>query len=41
MDDGSMRMFRGYRIQHNNTNGPYGGIQAYQSVDLAEVSPRQ
>ena len=38
MDDGSIRVFRGYRIQHNNTNGPYkGGIRFHQSVDLAEV----
>ena len=38
MDDGSIRMFRGYRIQHNNTNGPYkGGIRFHQSVDVAEV----
>jgi len=38
MDDGSTRMFRGYRIQHNNTNGPYkGGIRFHQSVDVAEV----
>jgi glutamate dehydrogenase (NAD(P)+) len=38
MDDGSMRLFRGYRIQHNNTNGPYkGGIRYHESVNLAEV----
>lgn len=38
MDDGTIKMFRGYRIQHNNTNGPYkGGIRFHQSVDLAEV----
>jgi glutamate dehydrogenase (NAD(P)+) len=38
MDDGTIRMFRGYRIQHNNTNGPYkGGIRYHELVDLAEV----
>ncbi|HET6347918.1 MAG TPA: Glu/Leu/Phe/Val dehydrogenase [Candidatus Krumholzibacteria bacterium] len=38
MDNGTIRMFRGYRIQHNNTNGPYkGGIRFHESVDLAEV----
>jgi glutamate dehydrogenase (NAD(P)+) len=38
MDDGSIKVFRGYRIQHNNTNGPYkGGIRFHLSVDLAEV----
>src|SRR6188474_693862 len=38
LDDGSIKVFRGYRIQHNNTNGPYkGGIRFHQSVDLAEV----
>ncbi len=38
MDDGSYRLFKGYRIQHNNTNGPYkGGIRYHESVNLAEV----
>jgi glutamate dehydrogenase (NAD(P)+) len=28
LDDGTYRLFKGYRIQHNNTNGPYkGGIR--------------
>lgn len=38
MDDGSYEVFRGYRIQHNNTLGPYkGGIRYHPSVDLDEV----
>ena len=38
LDDGSYRLFKGYRIQHNNTNGPYkGGIRFHESVNLAEV----
>jgi glutamate dehydrogenase (NAD(P)+) len=38
MDDGSYRLLKGYRIQHNNTMGPYkGGIRYHESVNLAEV----
>jgi len=38
MDDGRWRMFRGYRIQHNNVLGPYkGGIRFHPDVDLDEV----
>jgi len=38
LDDGTYRLFKGYRIQHNNTNGPYkGGIRFHESVNLAEV----
>jgi len=38
MDDGSYRLLKGYRIQHNNTMGPYkGGIRFHESVNLAEV----
>ena len=38
LDDGTYRLFKGYRIQHNNTNGPYkGGIRYHESVNLAEV----
>ncbi len=38
MDDGTWRMFRGYRIQHNNLLGPYkGGIRFHPDVDLDEV----
>lgn len=38
MDDGTYRRFKGYRIQHNNANGPYkGGIRYHESVNLEEV----
>jgi glutamate dehydrogenase (NAD(P)+) len=38
MDDGDFRTFKGYRIQHNNANGPYkGGIRYHEAVDLDEV----
>jgi len=38
MDDGSVRVFTGYRAQHNNALGPYkGGIRFHQDVNLDEV----
>jgi len=38
MDDGTYRRFKGYRIQHNNANGPYkGGVRYHESVNLEEV----
>ena len=38
MDDGSMRVFKGYRVQHNNARGPYkGGLRYAVGVDLDEV----
>ncbi|MGE4157772.1 MAG: Glu/Leu/Phe/Val dehydrogenase [Planctomycetota bacterium] len=38
MDDGSYRLFKGYRIQHNNLLGPYkGGIRFHPDVHLDEV----
>lgn len=38
MDDGSTRMFTGYRIQHNNALGPYkGGMRFSPAVDPDEV----
>ena len=38
MDDGVMRIFRGYRLQHNGARGPYkGGIRFHESADLDEV----
>lgn len=38
MDDGSHRLFTGYRIQHNNILGPYkGGIRFDDHVTLSEV----
>ena len=38
MDDGKMRLFKGYRIQHNNILGPFkGGIRYHQDVSLDEL----
>jgi len=38
MDDGSLKVFTGYRSQHNNFAGPFkGGIRYHQQVDLGEV----
>ncbi len=38
MDDGTVRMFTGYRIQHNLGRGPSkGGIRYHQDVSLNEV----
>ena len=38
MDDGTMKMFKGYRIQHNNLLGPYkGGLRFHQSVSLDDL----
>ena len=38
MDDGSVRVFTGYRVQHNLSRGPAkGGIRYHQNVDLDEV----
>ncbi len=35
MDDGHMKEFTGYRVQHNNARGPYkGGIRFHQEVTL-------
>jgi len=38
MDDGSVEVFTGYRVQHNTVPGPTkGGIRYHQSVTLSEV----
>lgn len=38
MDDGSLRVFEGYRVEHNNARGPYkGGIRYHQDTDINEV----
>jgi len=38
MDDGSQKIFVGFRSQHNNSRGPYkGGIRYHQDVNLDEV----
>jgi glutamate dehydrogenase/leucine dehydrogenase len=39
MDDGSVKVFTGYRVQHNNFRGPYkGGIRYHPDVNLDEVT---
>jgi glutamate dehydrogenase (NAD(P)+) len=38
MDDGTVRVFIGYRVQHNQARGPMkGGIRYHPHVDLDEV----
>ena len=38
MDDGSVKVFEGFRVQHNNFLGPYkGGIRYHPQVDFDEV----
>ncbi|HIJ17920.1 MAG TPA: Glu/Leu/Phe/Val dehydrogenase [Thermoplasmata archaeon] len=38
MDDGKIKVFTGYRVQHNEARGPYkGGIRYHQQVDIDEV----
>ena len=37
-DNGEMKVFEGYRVQHNSARGPYiGGIRFHQNSDLDEV----
>ncbi len=38
MDDGTYRLFKGYRVQHNNILGPFkGGIRYHEDVTLDEL----
>jgi glutamate dehydrogenase (NAD(P)+) len=38
MDDGTVRVFSGYRVQHNNALGPFkGGLRFHPAVDIDEV----
>ena len=38
MDDGSVKVFEGYRVQHSSVRGPSkGGIRYHQDVNLQEV----
>jgi glutamate dehydrogenase/leucine dehydrogenase len=38
MDNGELKIFNGYRVQHNNFAGPFkGGIRYHQQVDIGEV----
>jgi len=39
MDSGDTRVFQGYRVQYNNSRGPYkGGIRFHSQVDIDEVT---
>lgn len=38
MDKGAIRVFKGFRVQHNNVRGPYkGGIRYHPDVNMDEV----
>ena len=38
MDDGTFKLFEGYRVQYNKFRGPYkGGIRYHQDADINEV----
>lgn len=38
MDDGQFKLFKGYRVQHNNALGPYkGGLRFHPDVHLDDV----
>lgn len=38
MDNGQVRLFKGYRIQHNNLLGPYkGGLRFHETVSLDDL----
>jgi glutamate dehydrogenase (NAD(P)+) len=39
MDDGTVKVFEGYRVQHSHTLGPCkGGIRYHEGVNLSEVA---
>ena len=38
MDNGELKVFEGYRVQHNSARGPYkGGIRYHEDANLDEV----
>lgn len=38
MDSGETKIYEGYRVQHNNSRGPYkGGIRYHEDTDINEV----
>lgn len=38
LDNGEVKVFEGYRVEHNNARGPYkGGIRYHEATDSAEV----
>ncbi len=39
MDSGELKVFEGYRVEHNNARGPFkGGIRFHQDTDTHEVN---
>jgi glutamate dehydrogenase (NAD(P)+) len=39
MDDGSVKVYTGYRVQHSDTLGPFkGGVRYHPDVNLGEIS---
>jgi glutamate dehydrogenase/leucine dehydrogenase len=39
MDNGEIKIFEGYRVEHNNARGPFkGGIRFHQDTDTYEVN---
>lgn len=39
MDDGNVKVFMGYRVQHDSARGPFkGGLRYHQDVNLGEVT---
>jgi len=42
LDDGSLQMFMGYRVQHDRSRGPCkGGIRYHPEVTLTRFAPWQ
>jgi len=38
MDNGQIKKFKGFRVQHNNLRGPYkGGLRYHRHVDMTEI----
>ena len=38
MDNGEIEVFNAYRVQHNNSRGPYkGGLRYHPEVDIDDV----
>jgi glutamate dehydrogenase/leucine dehydrogenase len=38
MDNGEIEVFNAYRVQHNNSRGPFkGGLRYHHQVDLDDV----
>ena len=38
MDDGAYKIFKGYRVQHNNLLGPFkGGLRYHHEANLDEM----